>query len=182
MVIKNLFKHEVNFRLTGEDPDDQEPYMFSVGRQYRSRDIENIESIGARDANDLCLRKLEPFVIHIISTMLDVMHERIDYISINVCLIDCVEYDDYDLIGFRLDSPEFNFSLFSERSEVSIYTFPENLLNDKFFISVEAYAYTVPDELREMEFRQWLEAEHMEPYTPPEETYPQEQCVISHSI
>ena len=52
------------------------------------------------------------------------------------------------------------------------------MLNDKFSIYVDAYAYTVPDELREMEFRQWLESTYMTPCNSPEETYPQEQCVI----
>ena len=115
----------------------------------------------------------------------NVGNNPIDHITISVCLVDCVEYDDYDLISYSLDNPEFNIRLFSEKSETSIYSFPENLLNDKFFISVDAYAYTVPPEIREFEFRQWLEAEQMEPehdnvepYTPPEEVYPQEKCVI----
>ena len=58
MAIANLFKHKVRFELVSEDPDYEEFHLYSVGRQYSSREIENIESIGLHDWVDLCLKHL----------------------------------------------------------------------------------------------------------------------------
>ena len=80
MAIANLFKHKVHFKLESEECDTDEPYYHSKGRQYCSREIENVESIGVRDANDLCLKCLGPFLLHTISTVRE-ERNHIDYIK-----------------------------------------------------------------------------------------------------
>ena len=131
MVLDNLFKHKANFRLVGHDMDDYEPYIYSKGYHYVSREIENGESIGVRGMIDLYHRKLKPFFSHILSTM---MHEivQIDYITIRVHLTCGEDYDDYDIIRYRFE-PEPYFSF--ERYEVYFYTYSENLLKEKFLFT-----------------------------------------------
>ena len=83
MVLDNLFKHKVNFCLVGHDMDAGEPYIYSKGYHYVSREIENGESIGVRNVPDLYQRKLKPFFGHIISTMMHA-HMREDLYHIKV--------------------------------------------------------------------------------------------------
>ena len=168
MVLDNLFKHKVNFCLVGHDMDIYEPYLYSKGYHYVPREIENGESVGVGDVTDLYQRKLKPFFSHILST---VMNERgeTDHITIRVHLTCGEDCDDYAIVRYEFE-PELYFSF--ERCEAYFYTYPENLLKEKFSIYVESYAYTIPDIIREMEL------DFPDPYTPPEETYKQEQCVI----
>ena len=168
MVLDNLFKHKVNFCLVGHDMDTSEPLLYSKGYHYVSREIENGEMVVARDVTDLYHCKLKPFFGYILST---VMNERgdTDCITIKVNLTCGEDDDEYDIIEYRFE-PELYFSL--ERGEVYFYTYPENLLKEKFSIYVESYAYTIFNIMREMEL------DLPDPYTPPEETYKQEQCVI----
>ena len=186
MAIANLFKHKVHFHLVGEDPDYEEPYLFSKGRQYSSGEIENIESIGMSDWVDLCLKRLQAFFVHIVSTIVHEERHHIDNITVKATLKSGEEYDDYELIEHSLDNPRDNINLFSMTSETSIYSFPENLLNEPFSIDVEAYSYFAPNIFREMELMNRLrtpQAEEMNddvtvPFTPPDETFRQERCVI----
>ena len=178
MVIANLFKHKVNFTLTGHDSDQYEPYLYSKGYHYGSNEIENGESIGVTDVTDLYRNELTPLFYHIISTMKHEM-EELDHITIKVNLICGEDYMEYDVIKFELDSFD---SL--ESSNDYFYTYPENLLNDKFSIYVESYAYIVPDRTREgllqmeLNSRDEMDDDVPVPITPPEETYKQERCVV----
>ena len=159
MAIANLFKHKVHFHLVSEEPDYQEPYLFSKGRQYVSREIENVESIGVRNANDLCMKRLEPFFLHTISTIVREERHHIDNSTVKATLRGGEEYDDYDLIAHTLDNPEFTIHLFSVNSEMSIYSFPENLLNEPFCIFVDVFFYFMPDNIKELEVIHWVESE-----------------------
>ena len=183
MVLSNLFKHNVHFELIGHDGDQYEPYLCSKGYHYHSNEIENGESIGVTSACDLYQGKLKPLFIHILSTMMHEIEPTIDRITIKVHLVCGEEYEDYDIVGYNFHPDPDYFSVTSYNSLV--YTLPRNLLNDKFSIYVESYAYMLPERMRE--FYQQMElnasAEEMNddvtvPFTPPDETFRQERCVI----
>ena len=78
----------------------------------------------------------------------------------------------YDIV------PGFDSSI--ESYEVCFYTYPRNLLTEKFSIYVESYAYIFPNRTRE-DVDVVVDDDDddvLTSYTPPEETYIQEQCVI----
>ena len=178
MVLDNLFKHKVNYRLVGHDMDDYEPYIYSKGYHYVSREIENGESVGITDVTDLYRGKLKPIFRYILSTM---MHEHemeeLYHITIKVNSTCGEDYDDYDIVKYEFE-PDPDFSL--ESYELYFYTWPENLLKEKFSIYVESYAYIFPDRTRENDIDTILEMDDdvFVHYTPPEETYKQKECAI----
>ena len=73
MVVANLLKHKVRFELESEDSDYLEERFYSKGRQYCSRKIKNVESLGTRSLIDLCLNQLQPFYQHVFSSMVEEM-------------------------------------------------------------------------------------------------------------
>ena len=178
MVLDNLFKHKVNFCLVGHDMDAYEPHLYSKGYHYVSREIENGESIGVREVTDLYQRKLKPFFGHIISTMMrEHMVEDLHHITIKVNLTCGEDYDDYDIVRYEFDpDPYFSF----EGCEVYFYSYPGNLLTEKFSIYVESCAYIFPNRIREIviDTRPRMVVDLPDPYTSPEKTYKQERCVV----
>ena len=74
MTVANLFKHKAHFQLISEENNRYEPRVFNKGQQYISNEIENLESIGVSNVNELRLKCLEPFIVYIISTLI---HESI---------------------------------------------------------------------------------------------------------
>ena len=185
MAIANLFKHKVHFVISGELHDTNEPHLYSKGRQYISNPIENIEIIGVSNANDLCLKYLEPYIVHIISTIVHEERNHIDSITVTVTLMERSGeyYDyDYDLVQYTLDNPKYCIHLFSSTNETSIYSFPEHFLNEPFCIYVNALFYFILYHLRELEVMNWVasvrEAHEEYYYTPPDETFRQDRCVI----
>ena len=206
MALANLFKHKAHFQLRSEENDRYEPCIFNKGRQYISNEIENLESIDVSNASELRLKCLEPFIVHIISTLIHEEYDHIDSVTATVTLIPQGEHDDYDLVEYTLDNPEACIRLFSSTNETKIYSFPEHLLDTSFRIYVNFYSYFVSDEEREEVFlathgishadrdRMLLELEELvmfyrginnnnnitilEPLPPPIETYRQDQCVV----
>ena len=153
MAAANLFKHKAHFQLRSEENDSYEPCIFNKGRTYISNEIENLESIGVSNANDLRLKCLEPFIVHIISTLVHEEYIHIDSITVSATLIpQDGEHDDYDLVEYTLDNPEACIHLFSSTNETRIYSFPEHLLDASFRIYVNFYSYFVSDEEREEAF------------------------------
>ena len=151
MVIANIFKHNVNFHLVSEEPDYEELRFYSVGRQYSSRKIENIESIGVRDWVDLCLYRLQEFFVHIVSTVVPECPVPIDHTEIKARIRLAGEaYGEHDLVGCTLDNPRNNIHLFTKCSVPKIYAFPEEWLNEPFYIDVEAYFYVSPKKIRKL--------------------------------
>ena len=65
-----------------------------------SNDIENFQSVGVRNANDLCLKCVQPFIIHIISRILREEPEYIDNIKVDV---EVVDLSNHDLVSYNLD-------------------------------------------------------------------------------
>ena len=192
MVIANLFKHKVNFRLNGHDPDRYEPYLYSKGYHYVSRERENGASIGVTDVTDLYRNELTPLFRHIISTMKHEMDE-LDHITIKVNLTCGEDYMEHDVIKFELE----DYYTLESANEYHYYTLPENLLEEKFSIHVESYAYVFPDEPQPEDSNaqnseaqnseaqddgedptMWMDVEVLVPNTLPEETFREERCVI----
>ena len=185
MVIANLFKHEVYFKLVGHDGDQYEPYIPSKGYHYISNKIENGESIGVTTVCDLYQGKLKPLFAYILSTIMSEIEPEIDNITIKVHLVCGEDYEDYDIVEYEF-SPTPDISVTSYQSR--IYFFPGRLLNEKFFIYVESYVYMVTESLRELNahyeegIRLAEEAEinnnELIEVNPPDETFYQERCVI----
>ena len=177
MVIANLFKYKVHFHLVGHDGDQYEPHLYSKGYHYVSNEIENGESIGFRSTHDLYGREMKPLFRYILSNITREMEEENLYrISIKTHLIRGEDHEDYVIVA---ENFEDDFSL--ETCEGVFYTHPRNLLNDKFSIYVESYAYIVPRRIREEYLRPTLNAameEMNDAIIPPDETYKQECCVI----
>ena len=164
MAVANLFKHNVNFHLVSEEPDHRETLFYSKGLQYSSREIENMESIGVLDWRDLCLKRSKPFIVHIISTIVNEEGNPINNISVKATLRG-ERYDDYDLVGYNLNDPEGNIV-------THIYSFPENLLNEPFHIDVKAYFYLETDLTRA------LNDDVLVPIILPDETFREDYCVV----
>ena len=115
MAIADLFKHKVRFELVSEHPDYEELRFYSVGRQYSSRKIENIESIGLRDWVDLCLYHLQTFFVHIVSTAIPECPVPINHTEIKARIrLAGDSYGEHDLIGRTQDNPRNNIHLFTK--------------------------------------------------------------------
>ena len=139
MAIANLFKHNVFFRLVGHDPDQYMPLFYSKGYHYVSNEIENGESIGFSTTHDVYGRKMRPLFRYILSNIMrDLEEENVDRISIKVHLIHGEDHEDHIIYS---ENFEDGFSI--ETSGSTFYTHPRILLNDKFSIYVEAYAYFI---------------------------------------
>ena len=176
MVLYNLFKHKVHFRLVGDEPDRHEPISRSRGYHYVSNDIENGESIGVTNACDLYQDKLKPLFIHILSTMTHEIKPTIGRISIKVHLVCGEEHEDYDIVAYDFfpDPDYFSVTIYNSL----VYTLPRNLLNDKFSIYVESYAYMIPKRMREVLRLMELNIRAREMNAAPDETFRPERCVI----
>ena len=165
--------------------DTDEPYLYNKGRQYQSNVIENAESIGVRDANDLCTNLLKPLFLHTISTVVSEEWQRINHITVNAVLRPRGgDHEPYDLIYYQLDDPQSTIHLFSDNCERVIYSFPEHLLNAPFCIWVGVFFYFISDEDRNYLFmaefasRQGQEAPEEDHSDPPDETFRQDLCVV----
>ena len=194
MAVANLFKHNVHVHVVSEEHDTYEPHLYSKGRQYRSRDIDNLRSVGVRNANDLCLKCVEPFIVHIISTIINEERDHIDNITVRAEIVDLTDgWDDdpffdpeHDLVRYSLDNPKYCIHLFSSNNETSVYPFPERVLNGPFYIYITAFYYFIPYHMRELYNYDWVQsirADRIRPveendYTPPTETFRQDRCVI----
>ena len=197
MAVANLLKHKIRFKFCSDQNDMYERFLINRGQRYMSNEIENLESIGVSDVNELRLKCLDPFIVYLISTLI---HEEYRlYISAISALVELIPevgtgYDDYDLISYNLDDPSSNIHLFSSSSERVTYSFPERMLNSPFRIYIIFYSYYLTDQEREEIFLRehgisheqrhrilyglWNITDVSEPLPPPIETYRQEKCVI----
>ena len=181
MTVANLFKHKIRFERCGNDSSWVELTIPNKGYHYLSNLIENGESIGIRSACDLFIDKLKPLFLHIISTMYHEAEMEVDSIDIKVGVFDN-ESNDYDIVGYEFTSAPNDAITNYSRSWV--YTFPEELLNNKFSIYIESYVYMVNDYVREMNayYEEQLrlahqEMEENEPLAPPVEPHREDCCV-----
>ena len=147
MAVADLFKHKIRFELVGEESDYEELRFYSKGRQYSSRKIENVESIGVKNWADLCLYQIQPFFFHILSSLVHEIEVPIDHMEIKSRIrLAGDAYGEDDMVGFTMDNPKNNIHLFSRCSKMHIYGFPDEWLNEPFYIDVEAYFYISPTE------------------------------------
>ena len=194
MAVASLLKHKIRFKYNGSGIDIYEPTIINRGKHYLSNEIENLESIGVSNVNELRLKCLDPFIVYLISTLVHEEYYYIDSISVLVELIPRggTGYDIYDFIGYNLDNPRSNIHLFPSSTERVTYSFPERMLNSPFRICKRFYSYYLTDEEREETFLMMHNISHeqrdrilyglsnidvSEPLPPPIETYRQEKCV-----
>ena len=194
MALANLFKHNLRFTLDGELNDVDERVFYSKGRQYGSKRIENIESLGVSDVNELRLKCVKLFIVSIISTLLEEEEYYIDNVIATATIFDVSDSQDddpygpdYDIVQYTLNNPKYCIHLFSSNAEEYIYTFPERLLQRPFSIDVNVFYYFIPFEVRQYYYLEWVQAmrasgripsEEEDEYTSPDESYRQDRCVI----
>ena len=184
MAVANLLKRKIKFR-----------YMSEISRygekerHYMSMPRENKWSIGARYVHELCLKRLRPFITHIISTIVTEESEPINYISVRIEVWDLSTghrnsgyFDDrQDLMRINLRNPNSCLDQMFLDNQPTIYPFREDVIKHPFGISVKflisplsrIYRMTHP-----MEDESSDDDEEEEQYTPPIESYRQDHCVV----
>ena len=147
MAVADLLKHKIQFELDSEESDYLEKRFYSKGRQYSSRKIKDLKSLGARNLTDLCLNQLQPFYLHVFSSMIEEIHVPVHLIEIKtrVSLTDGA-YGSKALFGFTMDNPKSNVHLFNRCSTMHFYNFTDEEFwkDESFYIIVEAYFYISP--------------------------------------
>ena len=139
MVLANLFKHKIRFELKAEGIDLYEPMCFKRTRYYESPFVENVESLGLKNVNDLCTILCKPFVLYLLSKIAHEDHViPIDNVTIVVGVIDLGEYNHRGLMRYRFENPLDYPELFSTHADVDSCSFPERLLNERTLVFVEA--------------------------------------------
>ena len=144
MAVANLLKHKIRFELITEGTDLCQPGYFKRTRYYGSQHIENIESIGLKDVNDLCTIFCEPFIFYALSK---VIHEDrvipINDVTISVGVVNLEGHHEYELTRYSYegiwDSPEF----FSIDRDVDRCSFPEHLFHSCFYVFVEVKSFYI---------------------------------------
>ena len=193
MAASNLLKHKIRFTSLGVHTSLFEPTWFIRTRYYRSSYIENVESLGLNDVNDLCKIFCKPLVLYTVSK---VLHEDrvipIDSIMITIGVAGFQKGEDYCLTCYTYnpiwDYPEF----FYTDANAEYFSFPKHLLNERIYIFVNVTCDYLCSNLREearfrSEFnydRYWQHPMSIEEYLNssdkeiPTETYRQDHCVI----
>ena len=188
MAVANLLKHKIKFHYMSEGIRYGEKE-----RHYMSMPIENKWSIGVRYVHELCLKRLHPFIMHTISTIVTEESDHINYIFIRAEVWDLSTghrngsyFDDrQDLMRINLRNPKFCIHLMSLNNQPTIYPFKEDVINHPFGISVK-FSISTPRRIYEP-WRPWRPMEEDESsddedeedeYTPPDETYRQDRCVV----
>ena len=122
MALANLFKHKIRFELESEESDYLERRFYSKGRQYSSRKIENVKNLGSRNLIDLCLNQLQPFYLHVFSSMIEEICVPVHHMEIksSVSLTDGA-CGTKDLFGFTMDNPTSNVQLFNRCTTLQVY-------------------------------------------------------------
>ena len=112
---------------------------------------------------------------------------EVDSASITLNLVEGEgEFDEYEIVKYEFESASPDDNMTNYRSWV--YPIPEGLLRKKFRIYVEAYAYYIDDDVRELnayyeeQSRLAHKAEEERPGAneapPPEDTFREDKCVI----
>ena len=175
--VANLLKHKIWFKLDSENIE----YVYGDDgyrktRIYHSITIINGRSIGVNDANDLG-RLLKPFILHTLSTIKYEETLPIEDILISTSITNYNnEADWWNIISYSITS---NYCMIPLKNYIYV---PEHILQEPFFISV-CVSYDVSEEIESSNesYREELESSDnssVEEYTPPDETYRQDLCVI----
>ena len=174
MAVANLFKHKIRLTLRSEGTEIYEPMSFRRTRYYSSPNIENVESIGLNNVNDLCTILYKPFVLYAISKIVHEDHViPIDSVTINIGVVDLEEYDDYGLTRYRFENPLDSPELFSTHADVGSCSFPKHLFHERFYVFVKVTCYYPCSTLRqEVRFRRAFNYYAHWQYRYPIEDYP----------
>ena len=169
--VYDLLKHTTRFeRYEGDNGNVN--YISSKIRKLRSID-------DARNLYELGINQLQPFFLHVFSTILHDCPHDISCIEFYVKIIQTRGgIEKRDLIVFRIENPRNNAHLFSKSSVIQGWYFDDDVFqaNKPFYIIVETKIIgmptIIPDVLQEEE------SDEEEPYTPPIEPYRQDYCVV----
>ena len=137
MAVANLFKRKISFKLKNDSN-----FLDRRWLEYNSERIENAKSIDVRDANELRLKSVEPFIIHVISTFVNEERYHIKSIDFRVTIFDSDLhsrriYVGHPFLEFYLNKPKKNLPLFSSKYQLIVAEVPKNLIiNGPFFIRV----------------------------------------------
>ena len=114
MAVANLLKHKIRFELVDEHFDYEELRCYSIGRQYRSRELESLNSVGALSSVNLSLDHLTSFDVHILSSMIRECPFAITRAKIKPSIIlNGGTHRERHLLGYTFDNPRNNLHLFS---------------------------------------------------------------------
>ena len=150
MAVANLFKHKIRLTFEGVYTEIREPMCFRRTLYYESPTIENVESIGLNDVNDLCTILCKPLVLYALSKIVYEDHViPIDSVSIIVGVFDLKEGEGCGLTRYRFENLLEYPELFFTHADVDSCSFPERLLKERTHIFVDVNCYYYCDSLRE---------------------------------
>ena len=181
MAVASLFKHKAFFQMrSSRGSCDHHPDYHTFHRDYKSKRIENLRSVGVTDINELCMKCLEPFMVYTISQLVKEETEPIDCIRVFAVMhqdkfpLD-IDYDFHDICSIDLDNPNFCLHTLSSNSEMTIRPIDTRLFDEPFYIYIDVYfefmtptarEYVALDWVRYIESRNEIEEEEEE-YSPP---------------
>ena len=180
MAVANLFKHKMRFTFEDVYTDICEPGCFIRTLSYESSTIENLESIGLNDVNDLHTILCKPLVLYAFSKIVHEDHViPIDRVLITVEVNDFQEGLGCLLQRYCFENPLRYPELFFTHADVDSHSFPERLLKKRTHISVNVFCYYYCESLREeVRFRRefnyngyWYYPFSVEEYLEEEELY-----------
>ena len=149
MTVASLFKHKMRFTLRGVYTEIYEPTCFKRTHYYESPTIENVESIGLKNVNDLHTILCKPLVLYAFSKIVHEDHViPISSVEIKVGVSDFQEGEDCYLQHYYFRNPLEYPELFFTHAYVYSCSFPERLLKERtqIFVSVRCYYYVSPYE------------------------------------
>ena len=152
MALANLFK--LPFELVDEKSDYEELRRYSIGRQYSSKEIKSLKSVGALSSVDLSTNHLQSFYMYVLSAMIRECPFAISRAEIKSrVILDGDAAGQRDLIGYTLDNPRNNLHLFCRCAVAPVTDVIDNewLKDETFHIYVEVYLYVSPEEFRKLE-------------------------------
>ena len=150
MTVASLFKHKMRFTLRGVYTEIYEPTCFRRTHYYESPTIENVESIGLKNVNDLHTILCKPLVLYAFSKIVHEDHViPISRVIITVGVSDFQEGEDCNLQHYCFENPLEYPELFFTHADVDSCSFPERLLKERTQIFVNVRCYYYCDSLRE---------------------------------
>ena len=153
MTVASLFKHKMRFTLRGVYTEIEEPTLFRRTHYFESPTIENVESMGLNDVNDLHTILCKPLVLYAFSKIVHEDHViPIDSVVITVGVSDFQKGEDCNLQRYCFENPLGRPELFFTHADVDSRSFPERLLSQptSIFVNVKCYycCDSFPEEVR----------------------------------